>query len=175
MKNMKMLVLGMLFLGIPLMFGGAPARAGEILEFDMMATVPDNEFTIRDITGGGLAWVVDKAKGSLDDDGDLEINVKGLVLRDTGVNPSGTFTGVVSCLVAPALEGDPATTENVFTAPVVVGPEGDAEIKETLLLPDSCFAPIVLVVGDSGNWFAVTGGGPEPEEEEDDDEDDDLD
>jgi hypothetical protein len=163
------LMTGMLLLGIVLMIYGTPAVAGDILEFDMMAGVPEDEFAIRDINGGGAPWVVDVAKGSLSEDGDLEITVRGLVLLRTGLNPSETFSGVVSCIV----NGD--VFANISTAPVLTGPEGDADIEEKLILPNPCFAPIVLVVGASGNWFAVTGGGPEEElvemeEPEDEDE-----
>jgi hypothetical protein len=152
------LMTGMLLLGIVLMIYGTPAVAGDILQFDMMAGVPDDEFAIRGINGGGAPWVVDVAKGSLSEDGDLEITVRSLVLVRNGLNPSASFSGVVSCMV----NGD--IFANVSTAEVLTGPEGDADIRERLSLPNPCFAPIVLVVGASGNWFAVTGGGPEPEE-----------
>ena len=179
MKSMKMFLIGMLFLGIPLMLYGTPAVASDILEFDMMAAVPENAFTIRGIDGGGAAWVVDDADGSLSDDGELEISVRGLVLADETAdprNPRDFFRGVVSCLTA---VGGEATPVNVSTADFPATDDGDADIEEVLRLPDPCFAPIVFVVGggegQTNPWFAVTGGGPEPEEPEDEDEDDDLD
>jgi hypothetical protein len=159
------LMTGMLLLGIVLMIYGTPAVAGDILQFDMMAGVPDDEFAIRDIGGGGAPWVVDVATGSLSEDGDLEITVRGLVLLSDGTNPSATFRGVVSCLA------DGGAIVNVSTAAVDTDLEGDADIREKLILPNPCFAPVVLVVGTSGNWFAVTGGGPKPEEADVDVED----
>jgi len=169
MKSVRTLLIGMLFLGITFMLYSAPAVAGDnILEFDTMATVPENEFAIRGIDGGGAPWVVDVAKGRLRDDGFLRIKVRGLVLSGTGLNPSDTFSGVVSCM------DSTGATVNTSTA-AFPAPDGNAVIKELLLLPNPCFAPIILVVGDSGNWFAVTGGGPEADDDLDDDLDDDAD
>jgi hypothetical protein len=148
----------MLLLGILLMIYGTPAVAGDILDWGMMAAVPENEFMIRGINGGGAPWVVDVAKGSLSEDGDLEITVRGLVLRNTGENPSANFRGVASCLAGGG------EIVNVSTAAVLTDLTGDADIEEKLILPNPCFAPVILVVGASGNWFAVTGGGPEAEE-----------
>jgi hypothetical protein len=155
MKRLRIFLIGMLFLGIPLMLNAPGAAAGDILAFDRMAGVPEDEFAIRGINGGGAPWVVDVATGSLSEDGDLEITVRGLVLRDTGLNPSAAFTGIVSCLEGLGVE------TNVSTAPFPTDEAGDADIKETLILPNPCFAPMVFVVGNSGNWFAVTGGGPD--------------
>jgi len=157
MKRAKIMT-GMLFLGILLIIYGTPALAGDILRFDMMAGVPEDEFAIRGINGGGAPWVVDLARGSLSEDGDLEISVRGLVLLRTGANPSATFSGVVSCLA------DGGAIVNVSTAEVPADLDGNADIKEKLLLPDPCFAPVAFVVGASGNWFAVTGGGPDEAE-----------
>lgn len=155
MKKLSLFLVGMLFLGVPLMLHGTDAAASDILRFDRMAGVPDQEFPIRGVNGGGAPWVVDVATGSLSQDGELEITVRGLVLETTGVNPSTNFSGVVSCLDGLGAE------VNVSTAPVPTDEAGNADIEETLELPNPCWAPVVLVVGDSSNWFAATGGGPD--------------
>lgn len=160
MKRPATLLIGALILGLPLMIFAGSAKAGDILEWDMMAGVPEDQFTIRGVDGGGSPWVVDVARGSVSDAGDLEVTVRGLVLRDTGMNPSATFSGVVSCLDGSGFE------VNTFTAAFPADEAGNAQIRETLALPNPCFAPIVFVTGASGNWFAVTGGGPFVEEAE---------
>ncbi len=169
MRMPRKFLIGMIFTVIPLLWAGANASAADILEFDTMAGVPEDGFMIRGINGGGSPWVVDVAKGRVGEDGRLQITVRGLVLATSGVNPSATFRGVVSCI-------DGFGTEfNVATAEVTAGPEGDADIDEMLVLPRPCFAPVAFVVGASGNWFAVSGGGSDELADEDDPEEPDVD
>jgi len=130
-----------------------------IVKFDTMAPVvppytgPTNP--IRGVNGGGVAWKLESAQGWLRADGRLDIEVEGLVLVSTGVNPSPTFRGVVSCLSSDAT-GAP-TTVNVSTDPVPATMTGNAEIDAKVALPSPCFGPIVFVTSGGGNWFAVTG------------------
>lgn len=129
-----------------------------VLKFDTMAPVvaPYTGATnaIRGVNGGGVPWKLASAEGRLRADGRLSIEVEGLVIAATGVNPVATFRGVVSCLSSDA--GAP-TTVNVSTDPVPATMTGDAEIDAKVPLPSPCFAPIVFVTSGGGNWFAVTG------------------
>jgi hypothetical protein len=88
---------------------------------------------IRGVNGGGVPWKLESAQGRLRADGRLDIEVEGLVLVSTGVNPSPTFRGVVSCLSSDAT-GAP-TTVNVFTDPVPATMTGNAEIDAKVALP----------------------------------------
>jgi hypothetical protein len=130
-----------------------------VLKFETMApVVPPYTGTtnpIRGVNGGGVPWKLSSAEGRLRADGRLSIDVMGLVLVSTGVNPSPTFRGVVSCLSSDAA-GEP-TTVNVSTDPVPATSTGNAEIDAKVALPSPCFAPIVFVTSGGGNWFAVTG------------------
>ena len=130
-----------------------------VLKFETMApVVPPYTGTtnsIRGVNGGGVPWKLSSAEGRLRADGRLSIDVMGLVLVTTGVNPSPTFRGVVSCLSSDAA-GAP-TTVNVSTDPVPATSTGNAEIEARVALPSPCFAPIVFVTSGGGNWFAVTG------------------
>jgi hypothetical protein len=130
-----------------------------VLKFDTMAPVvaPYTGATnaIRGVPGGGVPWKLDSAEGRLRADGRLHIEVEGLVIVATGVNPSPTFRGVVSCLSSNAA-GQP-TTVNVMTDAVPATTSGDAEIDAKVALPSPCFAPIVFVTSGGGSWFAVTG------------------
>jgi hypothetical protein len=129
-----------------------------VLKFDTMAPVvapytgPTN--AIRGVPGGGVPWQLDSASGRLRADGRLQIEVQGLVIVATGVNPVPTFKGIVSCQSSSA--GAP-TTVNVSTDPVPATVTGNAEIDAKVALPSPCFAPIVFVTSGGGNWFAVTG------------------
>lgn len=151
-----------------LLFLAPTARADEnqkILVFATMAGV-DVPFTgptnaIRGVGGGGVPWTIERGEGVLRADGELDLEVRGLVIVSTGVNPAATFRAIVSCLTAGPV--DPAT--NLPTADIVNVPTGefpatttgDARIRAQLPLPTPCFAPIVFVTNAAGRWFAVTG------------------
>jgi hypothetical protein len=134
------------------------AETGTILKADTMAGViaPYTGATnpIRGVNGGGAPWRIAEAKVVLAADGRLEIKVEGLVLVSTGVNPVGTFRGVVSCQ---SIQAGAAVVTNVMTDPVPATTTGNAKIQAALDLPEPCFAPIVFVTSGGGAWFAVTG------------------
>jgi hypothetical protein len=144
----------------------APAVA---LGFETMAPVSGqyvgSASPIRDMPGGGLPWVISSAGGTLHSDGELSLSVRGLVLVSSdpvppnlqGTNPAAAFHAVVSCQTVDA-SGNP-TSWSARTQDVPASPTGDADITETVSLPEPCLAPIVFVAGGSGlgNWFATTG------------------
>jgi len=145
-----------------------------VLEFQTMVGV-DGPFLgganpIRGISGGGLPWVLDSAKGELKDDGKLEVEVMGLVIPETDAplpcggaacNPAPYFKAVVSCLtvVDGMVEADTISTANGSEVMIGDPKNGDAKIEAMLDLPDPCVAPIVFVTNPGGAWFAVTGVG----------------
>ncbi len=120
---------------------------------------------IRDIQGGGLPWIISSAQGELRADGGLTVHVHGLVLAPAepvpgnlqGTNPAQSFHAVVSCQTTDD-SGGPTVT-NVRTADAPASPSGDADISETLSLPQPCVAPVVFISGGNGigTWFAATG------------------
>ena len=137
-------------------------EAQKVLDFDTMTPVVA-PFTgtanpIRGINGGGVPWRLNEAEGELRADGRLEIEVRGLVVAATGVNPARTFAGAVSCLT-PGNGGTTVVTVNKFTDPFPATTTGNAKIEAVIPdLPHPCIAPIVFVVrGDTHVWFAVTG------------------
>lgn|SRR5574341_107755 len=157
MKKTAALALALCLLtAIPAAAGGVP----KILEFDTMAPVvapflnPNNP--IRGVNGGGVPWQIAAAEGELKIDGTLEISVRGLVIVATGVNPSPTFRGIVSCLSSDGAGN--MTTVNVTTGEFPATTTGDSDIEAVINVPDPCFAPIIFVTNSAGTrWFAVTG------------------
>ena len=152
-------VLALLLAGLAAGTSASGSDGSDLLEWDVMAGVQP-PFTgaanpIRGISGGGAPWSVDRAKGELRTDGRLKLEVEGLVLTNTGVNPPSVpaFVARVNCLTA----AQPVNGETVSTAPVATGQEGDAEFDTRVALPDPCYAPIVFVTNEAGRWFAVTG------------------
>jgi hypothetical protein len=147
-----------------------------ILAFDTMYGV-DGPFlepnSIRGVPGDEAPWVIAKAKGSLDSEGNLKIQVRGLVFKDDplvqppdliGTNDEPEFRGLVSCLTE---QGDSVVEANVLTAGFPASGSGDSFIHATVELPNPCVAPIVMVLaGSEEKWFAVTGFESEEEEEE---------
>jgi hypothetical protein len=120
--------------------------------------------SIAGVPSAGLPWTIGSVQGDLDVNGELTIDVDGLVLANApsvppslrGTNPVPFFSAVVSCTTA----ADGAiSTANVTTADVpATMPGGDAHIDQKLALPHPCLAPIVMVTAPGGSaWFAVTG------------------
>jgi hypothetical protein len=149
--------------------GIAPASVPVALGFDTMAAVSGpyvgSANRIRDIPGGGLPWIISSATGELRSDGQLIVSVRGLVLAAAepvpgnlqGTNPAPTFHAVVSCQSVDD-SGAPMLA-SARTGDVPASPSGDADISETVTLPQPCVAPIVFVSGGAGvgSWFAATG------------------
>jgi len=129
-------------------------------------------FAIRDIPGDELPWEIRGARGRLDTDGHLTLQVRGLVFKDEervpeelrGINDESEFRAAISCL---SEEGDQVTTVNVVTDGFPATRSGDSIIRTTVDLPNPCVAPVVMVLaGSEDKWFAVTGFESEEEEEE---------
>ena len=134
------------------------AKTPKMLEFDTMVALPQaftgTQAPIRGINGGGLPWAIDQARGELDVNGKLEVQVRGLVLAagaNAGINPLATFRAVVSCLA------DDRSTQNLSTLPFAATSSGDADIEAFVTLPRPCIAPIVFVTSAGGAWLATTG------------------
>jgi hypothetical protein len=147
----------------------AAADQPTILEFNTMTGVP-RPYTgatnpIRNLSGGGLPWVIKFAQGELKANGKLEVTVRGLVLdpKDPdviargigGTNPSPTFMAIVSCL-SKDTGGNPVTT-NVSTAQFPASKTGNAKIEASIQLPKPCIAPIIFITSPTGAWFAANG------------------
>ena len=145
----------------------ASADPGTILKFDTMAPVMGPYVgasnPIRGVPGGGLPWIIESGRGSLDRDGHLKVRVRGLVLANhapvppalQGKNPVSPFKAIVSCQTIGA--NGSATVTNVSTAGFPANTEGDSNIRATVKLPHPCIAPIVFVTSGGGAWFAATG------------------
>jgi hypothetical protein len=145
----------------------ASADPGTILKFDTMAPVTGPYVgaanPIRGLPGGGLPWMLDGGRGSLDRDGRLAVRVNELVLANhapvplalQGTNPIAQMKAIVSCQTISAT--GTAIVTNVSTATFPVNKEGDGSIRTTVALPHPCIGPIVFVTSPGGAWFAATG------------------
>ena len=140
----------------------APAAfaSDKVLAFDTMegvvAPYTGAANPTRGLNGGGRPWTIRSGKGEVKSDGRVEVEVRGLVLTSTLLNPAANFRVVVSCL---SVNGaGQAATVNVSSGDFPATPAGDAEIEAALELPTPCIAPILFVTSSGGAWFAATGG-----------------
>lgn len=173
MKNNKFVNLIVVLAITAFFFAGtvssASADESKLLEFNTMVGVP-RPYTgaanaIRGVPGGGLPWVIEFGKGKLSPEGYVDVLVKGLVFDpndqaviDRGIGGTNTvpnFRVIVSCLSKDA--GGNATTVNVSTGLFPADTAGNAHIKDTVVLPSPCIAPILFVTSPNGAWFASTG------------------
>jgi len=144
------------------------SRSGlpKVLEFNTMfgVTAPFLGATnaIQGVPGAGAPWRNPTVVGELKADGELEIQVRGLVLVATGANPAATFRGIVSCRSIDTTTDPPTpTTVVVVTGVFPATTTGNANIEDTVALPSPCIAPIVFVGPgtDPVRWFSATGMG----------------
>lgn len=112
-----------------------------------MAGLPTGSLPLYGLTGGGVPWSIDDGRVLLFSDGRLHVEVEGLVVTASGVNPVATGKAVVTCGGTPVAE----------TATVPFSPTGDAEIDAVVSLPSPCLGPAVFFTNATGRWFAVTG------------------
>ncbi|HKF16983.1 MAG TPA: hypothetical protein VKF14_07330 [Candidatus Dormibacteraeota bacterium] len=147
----------------PVVQAGASSNENTILEFESMVGVSGqfvgaNGTPVRGLHGGGLPWVITSGEGEVDSAGNVDVEVRGLVLANTPpvppnlrlTNPVPNFRAVVSCLDA---GGNPV---NVSTGPFPASPQGNAEIEATVQLPRPCRDPIVFVTSPGLAWFAMS-------------------
>jgi hypothetical protein len=138
----------------------------KILEFQTMVGVPPAflssampQLFIRGIPGPGAAWTLTAAKGELTTTGHLEIKVDGLVVANSGSNPSPFFRAIVSCLDSTGATVNLTTGQFPATTGLASANGGDSTIEADVALPHPCIAPIVFVTNANGtSWFASTGG-----------------
>lgn len=169
MRKTLVLLLGlavMAALAVPALgLGGGDGR--KVLDAKALAPVIEPYTgaanTIRDVPGGGLPWELESGSADLRADGQLHVEVGGLVLARRapvpanlqGTMPFTQLKTIVSCLTTP--DGTTATTDNISTEPFDVTSTGDGELDTSVALPSPCFAPIVFVTAPTGAWFAITG------------------
>jgi hypothetical protein len=143
---------------------GVGASESRLIEFDSMTPVTGSAVgTVNDrgIKGGGFAWAITSGNGHVDRQGNLEVQVTGLIIPAFGKNPVGSFRATVSCVT-------PHGVMNVTTDPATTtGASGDAMIQGKVSLPHPCKDPIVFVVngnpstpgGHDFAWFAMSNDG----------------
>lgn len=98
---------------------------------------------------GGAPWVISEGTARLRANGDLSVEVEGLVIPARGDNPLATLSATVVC----------NGRDLRMTSPVPFSTSGDAVIDTHVTLPTRCLAPVVLLnpLGNGGTYIAATG------------------
>lgn len=112
---------------------------------------------IGDVPSCGKVWKLASGSAELKKDGDLEVEVKGLVLNDASTGTSnGTPDGVDGVAAAVVCGGKQAAQTDV----VPLSKEGDAKVKAKVTVPGDCATPIIVLreryEGKVGGWLAAT-------------------
>lgn len=137
-------------------------EGNNLLEFGSMTPVTGaavGHVNDRGITGGGLPWAITEGEGQVDRQGNLEVEVQGLIiplplppLGGKPGNPIANFSATVSCLTPSGIVN---VTTGLFPATV---PGGDSEIETHVNLPRTCNSPEVFVGTTTASgkfvWFA---------------------
>jgi hypothetical protein len=154
--------------------GSASSSSSTVLKFDTMAGLyqpyTGNTNPVRGLDGGGLPWVISTGSGQLSANGDLSVDVTGLIIPANntqaqsagvaGTNPIPDFKAVVSCLSVDS--SGAVTTTNVESGAVTATTTGDSQISATATLPSPCIAPVIFVTSPTNLWFAATGAAISP-------------
>jgi hypothetical protein len=128
-----------------------------------MAACPQDGTAIGGVNSCGKIWNLQSGEADLDPDGELEIEVKGLVLNDPTLPPdvNGTADGVTEVVGSVVCSGGGATKVAAETGRFPLSKNGNAKIKANVKLPKGCIAPIILIreiwEGKTGGWLAATG------------------
>ena len=117
---------------------------------------PTLEPTIGDVAPGGLPWVLEEGHATLTKNGRLEASVDGLLFGPGApANLVGTTGPITQVFASVVCANGPVISTNAVT----FTKEGDAHIKQQVMLPAQCVGPIVLIRANLGNgpWLAASG------------------
>src|SRR4051794_32025677 len=105
---------------------------------------------IHAVTAGGLPWALTRGSVRLSHDGELRVEIRGLVIPVAhGTFPAGVASPVTT--VSASLYCAPEASAAVATtASVPISASGNARIEDDLTLPAACLAPVVLVHPNGG-------------------------
>ena len=109
------------------------------------------------VAPGGAPWVTDPGDIRVDDEGDLRADIHGLVIPPPTQPNFNPLDFIGASLVCNGMIVD-------TTAPFPFSDDGDAEIRETVTVPDNCLAPAVLLHPATANsvtiarYIAASGG-----------------
>ncbi|MGH2934781.1 MAG: hypothetical protein ACRDL2_09775 [Gaiellaceae bacterium] len=136
--------------------GNRDDREGAILSSTLAPSQPTDP-AIDGVSPGGVPWVVKRSSVQLQANGGIRVSIRGLVIPVAhGTFPAGTALPVTT--VSASLYCAPGTAA-ATTMTVPLTSTGNASIVDTVSLPATCLAPVVLVHPNGGDtaYIAATG------------------
>ena len=130
-----------------------------LLKAPLVACAPDKT-VIGGVNACGKIWKIGSGEVTLNADGKLTVNIRGLVLNDPSVGKyDGSPDGVDMVAVAVVCRGRRGLVV-AQTEPAALSRNGDVRISTTVSVPETCASPIVLIreryEGKIGGWLAAT-------------------
>jgi predicted lipoprotein with Yx(FWY)xxD motif len=107
--------------------------------------------TLNGVAAGGAPWVIDRGEVTIQRDGRLRLEVRGLIIPELGTaGPVNTVSASIAC-------ANESPAEKTQTVPL--SPSGDATIEAHLNLPSTCLGPRVFVNpnGIAAAYIALSG------------------
>ncbi len=128
--------------------GNGPGPRSDILRASIQGSLLSDP-PLFGFVRGGAPWVISEGTARLRANGDLRVEVEGLIIPTTGVNPVPRLSATVVC----------NGTALPPTASVPFSTTGDATIDTRVTLPERCLAPAVLLNPKSSTttYIAATG------------------
>jgi len=133
-------------------------HANAMFSSSLAPSVPTDP-AIGGVNPGGVPWVIDRGTARVQADGRVRVRIDGLVIPVAhGTFPAGTALPVTTVSASVSCAGGATAT----TGSVPLSADGDARIDDTVDLPSTCLAPVVLVHPNAGAgaYIAVSGWRP---------------
>ena len=126
-----------------------------------LVACPANKTSIGDVPSCGKIWKLTWGNAELKGNGDIEAEVKGLILNDISTGQANGTPDGVDGVAAAVVCNTPSGAEVAAQTDVVpLSKEGNAKIKAHVNLP-SCIAPMIVLreryEGKIGGWLAAPG------------------
>jgi len=135
--------------------GGGDGGGGSLIRASF-APSKTTDPAFHAVRPGGADWFLDEGSVRLNRDGDIEVELQGLVLAN------GTAGGVVTVSASLLCGADAVAGPAATTGTFPLSQAGDAEFETSLTVPATCLAPIVVINpnGRATTYIAVTGWRP---------------
>ena len=123
-----------------------------------LSACPATKTSIGDVPSCGKVWKLTHGEAELEKDGELEVEVYGLVLNDASTgDANGTPDGVDGVAAGVVCAGKVAAQTDV----VPLSKDGNAKIDRKVSVPSDCVNPVIVLreryEGKIGGWLAATG------------------
>jgi hypothetical protein len=115
-------------------FGTAASPRADLLRAPIAGSLVEDE-PLFDVNPGGLPWQVDRGAVRVHDNGRIAVDVRGLVIPGLGTATVRTLTATLAC------DGKLQPS----TKAVPLSKAGNARIRDRIMVPDRCIAPVVFL------------------------------